>query len=109
MTTSSLTAIDSVLTQMRQVANAAASSSPSLGSAPASSGFAQELHASINRLAATQNHADTQANALVSGKSNVSLNDVMLDMQKANLAFQTSVQVRNRLVEAYKTISSMPV
>jgi flagellar hook-basal body complex protein FliE len=30
-------------------------------------------------------------------------------MQKASLAFQTAVQVRNRLVSAYQEIASMPI
>jgi flagellar hook-basal body complex protein FliE len=31
----------------------------------------------------------------------------MVDLQKANVAFQTGVQVRNRLVSAYQEIMSM--
>jgi flagellar hook-basal body complex protein FliE len=30
-------------------------------------------------------------------------------MQKAGLAFQAAIQVRNRLVSAYQEIASMPV
>jgi flagellar hook-basal body complex protein FliE len=33
----------------------------------------------------------------------------MIDMQKASIAFQATVQVRNRLVAAYQEIASMPV
>ena len=39
----------------------------------------------------------------------VSLNDVMIEMQKANISFQTGVQVRNRLVTAYQDIMNMTV
>jgi len=37
----------------------------------------------------------------------VALNDVMVDLQKANVAFQTGVQVRNKLVSAYQEMMSM--
>ena len=43
------------------------------------------------------------------GDPNVALNDVMVDMQKADVAFQMGVQVRNRLVGAYKEIMNMQV
>lgn len=113
MTISSLSAIDSVLSQMRGVADVAANQAPTTafntaGTANTSS-FAVELQRSLNRLAATQNHANTQAEAFVAGTTSASLNDVMIDTQKASLAFQTTLQMRNRLVEAYKTVSSMPV
>ena len=33
----------------------------------------------------------------------------MLSLQKANLSFQTMVQVRNKLVTAYQEVMNMPV
>ena len=33
----------------------------------------------------------------------------MVDMQKASIGFSTAIQVRNKLVAAYKEISSMAV
>ena len=41
------------------------------------------------------------------GDPNISLSKVMIDSQKATLGFQMTVQVRNKLVAAYKEISSM--
>jgi flagellar hook-basal body complex protein FliE len=38
----------------------------------------------------------------------VALNDVMVDMQKANIGFQMGLQVRNRVVAAYQEIMNMP-
>jgi flagellar hook-basal body complex protein FliE len=43
------------------------------------------------------------------GEPGISLNDVMIDLQKASVGFQATVQVRNRLVAAYQEIASMPV
>ncbi|WP_298053379.1 flagellar hook-basal body complex protein FliE [uncultured Paenalcaligenes sp.] len=110
MTTSSLSAIDSVLTQMRSVAKTAANAPiTTTVNTSSPSGFAGELQRSMDRLAATQNSANAQAESFVAGTSTASLNDVMIDLQKASLAFQTSVQVRNRLVQAYQSVASMPV
>jgi len=111
MSVSQLSAIESVLSQMRAVAQAA-SGPDAVGSAKASApsgGFAAELQRSLQNVAQMQNSATDQAKAFQMGDPNVSLNDVMIDMQKASVAFQATVQVRNRLVAAYQEIASMPV
>jgi len=72
-------------------------------------GFAAELTRSLARVSAMQNSSAAQARAFELGVPGVALNDVMLDMQIAGLAFSTTVQVRNRLVAAYQEIASMPV
>ena len=43
------------------------------------------------------------------GESNVDLAQVMIASQKANVSFQAMVQVRNKLVEAYKDVMNMPI
>jgi len=110
MAVSHLAAIESVLQQMRAVSHLAQGVMPPI--APASQpegGFASVLRKSLQQVAQTQNAASTQAKAFVAGEPGVALNDVMLDLQKANVAFQTTVQVRNRLVAAYQEIASMAV
>jgi len=47
--------------------------------------------------------------AYVRGEPGVNLADVMIASQKANIAFQATLQVRNRLVQAYQDIMNMPV
>ncbi len=43
------------------------------------------------------------------GDPNVTLEQTMIASQKASIAFEATVQVRNKMVEAYKEIMSMPV
>lgn len=110
MAIQNLTAIENMLSQMRQVAQAA-------GSLPVRTdavtdqqgGFAAELARSLSRVSEIQNTANAQAQAFQAGEPDVSLNDVMVDMQKAGIAFQATLQVRNRLIQAYQEIASMPV
>ncbi|MGR4869633.1 flagellar hook-basal body complex protein FliE [Variovorax sp. LARHSF232] len=107
----SIAAIESVLQQMR--ANALqAGSGPRPAGGPAdgaeAGGFAAELRQSLNRINGMQQHAYGQAEAFELGKSGVALNDVMVDLQKANVAFQTGLQVRNRLVAAYQEVMNLP-
>lgn len=111
MAIQNLSAIENMLAQMRAVAQTASSSAaPSSKNAVASGGgFAAELSRSLERVSTLQNDSAAQARAFQMGAPDVSLNDVMIDMQKASIAFQATVQVRNRLVAAYQEIASMPV
>ena len=43
------------------------------------------------------------------GDPKVSLAQAMLAGQKASIAFEATVQVRTKLVEAYKEVMAMPV
>jgi flagellar hook-basal body complex protein FliE len=100
-----------MLAQMRQVVSTAQGSAPDgvAGASAVGEGFAAELQRSLKRVSGAQNAAVAQAKAFELGAPNVSLNDVIVDMQKANVGFQTAVQVRNRLVAAYREISSLSV
>ncbi|EWG99458.1 flagellar hook-basal body protein FliE [Halomonas sp. BC04] len=72
-------------------------------------GFAGELQASIQRINRLQQASNAKAMAFQAGDPNVELNDVMVDMQKASVAFQMGLQVRNRLVSAYRDVMNMQV
>ena len=111
MAISNISAIENMLAQMRAVAQAASSGDvrPSAAASVEPGGFASELQRSLERVSNMQNAASTQARQFTLGAPDISLNDVMIDMQKASLAFQATVQVRNRLVAAYQEIASMPI
>jgi flagellar hook-basal body complex protein FliE len=111
MTSQALSSVETLLAQMRSVAQAAQGVEPSQAEDPsqAQGGFAAELTRSLNRVSQAQNAANAQAQAFELGDPNIGLSNVMIDMQKANLAFQATVQVRNRLVDAYKEIANLAI
>ena len=110
MAVSGLSGIESMLQQMRVAVTKAETGNLAAGEAVAQpDGFAAELQRSIRRVTGAQNAATAQAKAFEMGAPDVSLNDVMIDLQKASIGFQTAAQVRNKLVAAYKEISSMAV
>jgi flagellar hook-basal body complex protein FliE len=110
MAIQNLTAIENMLAQMRAVAQAASSApARAQNTVPENGGFAAELARSLNRVSDMQNSASAQARAFEMGAPDISLNNVMIDMQKAGIAFQATMQVRNRLVAAYQEIASMAV
>lgn len=102
----SISAIESVLQQMR--ATAVQTGIAPQAAAPAEAGgFAAELKRSLANISDAQQQAYAQAESFELGKPGVALNDVMVDMQKANVAFQTGLQVRNRLVTAYQEVMNL--
>lgn len=103
----SIAAIESVLQQMRATATQAGFA-PAAAAPAEQGGFAAELQRSLANISDTQNRAYGQAEAFEMGKPGVALNDVMVDLQKANVAFQTGMQVRNRLVAAYQEVMNLP-
>ncbi len=108
--TSPVSNMATLIDQMRQTAQAAGHAAPAQAAGSTQpGGFASELKRALDKVAAMQNAASSQAQAFTLGEPGVALNDVMIDMQKAGIAFQTTVQVRNRLVAAYQEIASMPV
>lgn len=71
--------------------------------------FAGELKGAIDRIDGLKQTAEAKAVAFSRGDSNVALNDVMVDMQKASVATEMGIQVRNRVLSAYREIMSMQV
>jgi flagellar hook-basal body complex protein FliE len=112
MTSQALSSVESLLAQMRSVARAAQGVDQPVrpdGPSGASGGFAAELTRSLNRVSQAQNAANAQAQSFELGNPDIGLSNVMIDLQKANLAFQATVQVRNRLVDAYKEIANLSI
>jgi flagellar hook-basal body complex protein FliE len=106
--------IDSLLAQMRSAMAVAqggiAPPAPKVNTeGMVTTDFASVLKSSLDGVSQAQNHAGAMQQAFVLGDDKVSLSDVMIDMQKANIAFQTTVQVRNKVVAAYNDIMNMQV
>lgn len=104
----SIPAIQSVLQQMRAVAIDDEVGPPADAAAARPGSFASELKRSLDRVSGAQQAAYSQAKAFELGEPGVALNDVMVDLQKANIGLQTVIQVRNRLVAAYQEVMNLP-
>lgn len=55
-----------------------------------------------------QKEADTAVQKLVSGKSQ-NIHETMLAVEKAEIAFKTMNQVRNKVIDAYKEVMRMQI
>jgi len=106
--------VDSILAEMRAATIAAQGGGiAKMGQAAVAGGgvvdFASVLKSSLDGVARAQNQATVMQNAFVMGEDKVSLSDTMIATQKANIALQTTVQVRNKVVAAYNDIMNMQV
>lgn len=60
----------------------------------------------VNSLQQTSNQLKT---GFEMGDPNINLSDVMIASQKASVAFEATVQVRNKFVEAYQEVMRMSI
>ncbi len=103
-------AVDGLLAQMRAMKAAAAGTrEPAQASQAGGVDFAAVLKSSLDGVAQAQAKSEAMQKAFVMGDSSVSLSDTMIAMQKASINFQTTVQVRNKVVQAYNDIMNMQV
>ena len=112
--------IQQVLAEMRALQTRVSGVSDALGSAPGIAGtapaagsqsvdFASLLKSTVDNVASMQNNATAMAESYEAGDKSVDITKVMLEVQKAGLAFRAMTEVRNKLVDAYQAVMNMSV
>ncbi len=76
---------------------------------PNSANFGDMLNQAINNVNDLGHASKDKAVAFEMGDKNVSLADVMIAKEKSGIAFEATMQVRNKVLEAYEKIMQMPV
>jgi len=71
-------------------------------------GFSDMIENALGQVNATQLKSAALQDAYDRGED-VPLTDVVIGMQKSSLAFETTLQVRNKVLKAYEQILNMPV
>jgi flagellar hook-basal body complex protein FliE len=71
--------------------------------------FSAALKATLDQVNQRQSQAESLGKSFAMGDDKVSLSDVMIAGQKANISLQATVQVRNKLISAYHDIMNMQV
>jgi flagellar hook-basal body complex protein FliE len=88
-------------------AGAGSSASPA-GEAAGGEPFGEMLLDALREANRLQSHADAAIQGLASGKGN-DVTEVMTAVEKADLAFRTLMQVRNKLVDAYEELMRLRI
>ncbi len=88
-------------------AAAAAYQATSRSAAGSGTDFGSTLTSALDGLVRTGQQADAQSAAAISGHGN--LTEVVTAVSRAELALQTTVAIRDRVVQAYQDIMGMPI
>lgn len=81
----------------------------SVGITPVAGGFGQALQSALQSVSAAQNDSSQLQREVQLENPAVSLEQTMIAMQKAQIGFQATLHVRNRLVQAYSDVMNMQV
>jgi flagellar hook-basal body complex protein FliE len=100
--------VNQILNQMRVMAAESRGVSPAVSSVSSNS-FANALGSALSSVNDLQQQSSEMSKAFELGDPNVSLAEVMISSQKSNLAFEATVQIRNKFLQAYQDIMNMPV
>lgn len=79
-----------------------------LTSAEAQNSFKTALSDALHKVNDAQ-HASAKATETLARGGNIDLHEVMITAQKASITLQTTLEVRNKAVEAYQEIMRMQV
>ncbi len=72
-------------------------------------GFSGALKSALSTVSASQNEASRLQREVQLENPKVSLEETMVAIQKAQIGFQATLHVRNRMVQAYTDIMNMQV
>jgi flagellar hook-basal body complex protein FliE len=105
--------IDRVLAQIRALSAQTKFGVESPGIAKPAGGapseFAKLMTHGLDAVNQAQQNAASLATRFERGEPGVELAQVMLESQKASVAFRGATEVRNKLVDAYQQIMNMPI
>ncbi len=76
---------------------------------PTRANFADMLQSAVDGVNSMQHNARNLTNRFEMGDASLSLVDVMVAREKSSIAFEATLQTRNKVLEAYKQIMQMPV
>lgn len=71
-------------------------------------GFADAVRQMVGQVNEAQTASSSRVQAYERGED-IPLTDVVLGMQRSSLAFEATLQVRNKVLKAYEDIINMPV
>jgi len=101
--------VTQLLDQMRAMTAQAQGAPAEIGSVNGTESFGSMFSSAINAVNDIQKQSGALARGFEQGNPDIALSDVMVASQKSSIAFEATIQVRNRLVEAYQAVMRMPI
>lgn len=100
--------IESVIDGGKSIQQPTAPEIPGADASKAPGSFGDALQKSIEKVNEDQLQADRAVKELVAGR-NKNIHETMLMIEKADMSFRLMMQVRNKVIDAYREIMRMQV
>ena len=100
--------MQSMITKMRMMQSQLSSESVSGTGQGKGVSFTDSLQKSLEQVNELQSVAKDKTTAFEMGED-ISITEVMLAKEKASVAFEATLQIRNKVLSAYQEIMQMPV
>jgi flagellar hook-basal body complex protein FliE len=71
--------------------------------------FINYFQTALGEISNIQNNSKKNIEQFQSNHSDISLNDIMINLQKSSISMELAIQVRNRIISAYKEIMNQQV
>jgi len=116
-----ISGVDNILSQIRSMRQQTSLPMGEVGNTPVPlrpldsaqdakpAGFGDLLKNSVQAVNETQSKATQMTTAWERGDSEVSLTQVMVQLQKADVSFKAMMEVRNKMVDAYQEVMRMSI
>lgn len=93
---------------LQNAGNAASTGASASAASAQPTSFADTMQTALKQVNEAQNNASALSESYERGET-VDIAKVMMARQQASVGFEATLQVRNKLLSAYKDIMSMPV
>ena len=99
--------INSISTAVPFVTQTGTTTGGTVATQDAGSSFSDVFRSAVGSVDHLQTSADQQVIAMLQGSADVDLGKTMISVEKADVAFQLMMQVRNKVVSAYQEMEKM--
>lgn len=106
--------VESMLSQIRQYQDQAAQgvklqvNELGINESSGENGFANSIKGALQEVNSMQQTSKANRTAYEKGEG-IPLTEVVMSMQKSSLAFEATLQIRNKVLKAYEDVMNMPV
>ena len=100
--------IEKIIDHGNSIQNPVAPEVPGANASAGAKSFADMMSDSIEKVNEMQLQADRAAKELAAGR-NKNIHETMLIMEKADMSFRLMMQVRNKVLDAYREVMRMQV
>ncbi len=101
--------INQVIAQMRALSNEISPQAATETRSPGDPDFGAVMRGAVDSVNEQLATSSKMVDGFLTGESDRSLAEVMVQTQKAGVSFRAMTEVRNRLIEAYREVMNMPI